>query len=165
MIALYQLVAQYRELQQIDAEEIPEEVLRDTLEALQGDLEMKATNVAMFCKNLDTFAETVDEAAKQMKERASRIKRKADQVRGYLHSMLTAAEITKIEAPEFTLAVKKNPPALVIAPGAKIPDEFMVTPPAPSPYPDKSAIKEAIKAGRDIDGCRLEQGTRLEIKV
>jgi hypothetical protein len=165
MTALYQLVAQYRELQQIDAEEIPEDVLRDTLEALSGELEMKATNVAMFCQNLDTFAANCDEAAKRMKERATKIKRKADQVRGYLQTMMEAAQITKIEAPEFTLAIRKNPPSLVIVPDAKIPDEFMVKPPVPAPYPDKTAIKEAIKAGRKVDGCRLEQGQRLEIRT
>lgn len=165
MTALYQLVAQYRELQQIDAEEIPEEVLRDTLDALTGELEIKATNVAMFCQNLDTFAASCDEAAKRMKDRAARIQRKADQVRDYLQSMLEAAQITKIEAPEFTLAIRKNPPALVMAEGVAVPDEFMVTPPAPAPYPDKQAIKAALKAGRKIDGCRLDQAQRLEIRT
>jgi hypothetical protein len=165
MTALYKLVAQYRELQQIDAEEIPEEVLRDTLEALGGELTEKATNVAMLCQNLDTFAQNIDLAAKQMKDRALRVQRRADQVRHYLHVMMEAAEITKIEAPEFTLAIKKNPPAVVIAPDAKVPDEFIVTPPAPAPYPDKAAIKNALKAGREIEGCRLDQGTRLEIRT
>ena len=165
MTALYQLVAQYRELQTIDADDIPDDVLRDTLEALTGELEVKATNVAMFCANLETFAENCNEAAKRMKDRATRIQRKADAVRAYLHSMMQAAEIAKIEAPEFTLAIRKNPPSLVITETAAIPDEFMVTPPAPAPYPDKAAIKAAIKAGREIDGCRLEQGTRLEIKT
>lgn len=164
MSALYQLVAQYRELQQIDAEEVPEEVLRDTLEALTGEIEVKATNVAMFCENLTTFADNCDEAAKRMKERGARVRRKAEQVRAYLLAMMQGSEITKIESPEFTLAVRKNPPALVIADGVTIPDEFMVTPPAPPPYPDKQGIKAALKAGRGIEGCRLEQGVRLEIK-
>lgn len=165
MTALYQLVAQYRELQQIDAEEIPEEVLRDTLEALTGELEVKATNVAMFCQNLDTFAANCKEAAKRMNDRAAKIQRKADQVHSYLQAMLEAAGITKIETPEFTLAIKKNPPSLVVSESALIPDEFMVTPPAPASYADKQAIKAALKAGREIDGCRLEQGTRLEIRT
>lgn len=165
MTALYQLVAQYRELQQIDAEEIPEEVLRDTLEALGGELTVKATNVAMLCQNLDTFAQNIDLAAKRMKDRAMRVQRRADQVRHYLQTMMEAAEITKIEAPEFTVAIRKNPAAVVIAPDAKVPDEFIVRPPAPAPYPDKTAIKNALKAGREIDGCRLEQAQRLEIKV
>lgn len=165
MSALYQLVTQFRSLQELDTEEIPEDVLRDTLEGLEGEIEVKATNVAMFCRNLDTFAANVDDAAKRMKERAAKIQRKADQVRHYLQSMMEAAQITKIEAPEFTLAIRKNPPALVIVPDAVIPDEFMVQPPTPPKHADKAAIKLALKAGKTVDGCRLEQGQRLEIKT
>lgn len=162
MTALYQLVAQYRELQLIDAEEIPEDVLRDTLEALTGELEMKATNVAMFCANLDTFALNCGVAAKRMQERATKIQQKADQVREYLKAMMEAAAITKIEAPEFTIAIKKNPAALRAQLGAIAPDEFMVQPP---PKLDTAAIKAALKSGRVIAGYELVQGTRLEIKV
>jgi len=165
MSHLYKLVAQYRELQQLDAEEVPEDVLRDTLEALGGELEIKATNVAAFCKNLDSFADQIDEAAKAMKERGARVRRKSDAVRQYLMSMMQAAQITKIESPEFTLAIKKNPPALFIAPDVVVPAEFMVTPPAPAPYPDKAKLKQALKDGLHIDGVRLEQGERLEIKA
>jgi hypothetical protein len=163
MTALYQLVAQYRELQQIDAEEIPEDVLRDTLEALTGELEVKATNVAMFCQNLDTFAGNCKEAAKRMNDRAAKIQRKADQVRAYLKQMLEAAEITKIEAPEFTLAIKKNPPSLVIADGTKLPHKYVEI--VTSVKTLTNDIKAALKTGEVIEGCRLEQGTRLEIRT
>jgi hypothetical protein len=163
MTALYQLVSQYRQLQEIDAEEIPEEVLRDTLEALTGELEVKATNVAMFCENLETFAGNCKEAAKRMNDRAAKIQRKADQVRAYLKQMLEAAEITKIEAPEFTLAIKKNPPALVIADGTKLPHKYVEV--VTSLKTKTNDIKAALKAGEVIEGCRLEQGTRLEIRT
>lgn len=165
MPALYQLVTQFRALQELDSDDIPEDVLRDTLEGLQGDIELKATNVAMFCQNLDTFADNIDEATKRMKERATKVRRKAEQVRAYLKHMMEASDITKIESPEFTLAIKKNPPSLVVLPDAAIPDEFMVQPPTPPPQRDNAAIKAALKSGRIIDGCRLEQGTRLEIKT
>lgn len=165
MTALYQLVSQLRELQQIDADDVDEQTMLDTLEGLSGEVQQKSVQVAMYCANLDTFAGNVEEAAKRMKDRAARIQRKADQVRGYLQTMMEAAQITKIEAPEFTLKIVKNPPALHIAEGAVIPDEFKVTPPAPAPYADKAAIKAAIKAGRHIDGYRLDQATRLTITV
>lgn len=165
MPALHQLVTQFRALQELDTDDIPEEVLRDTLEGLEGEIEVKATNVAMFAQNLETFASTIDDAAKKMKDRAAKVQRRADQVRGYLKNMMEGAGITKIEAPEFTLAIRKNPHALVIVSDAQIPDEFMVQPPTPPKHADKAAIKDALKAGRIVDGCRLEQGTRLEIKT
>ena len=164
MSSLFQLVEQYRGLQDLDVEEIPEEVLRDTLEGLGGELQLKAANVAMYQQNLQSFADAVSEASKKMAARAKRLQAKADSLKQYLQSCMEAAQITKIESPELSLVIKKNPPALVIADSAQIPDEFMVTPPPPAPYPDKAAIKRALSEGRAVDGCRLEQGQRLEIR-
>jgi hypothetical protein len=45
-----------------------------------------------------------------------------------------------------------------------VPEKFMKAPPPPPPALDKKAVAEALKAGEDVPGCRLEQGTRLEIK-
>jgi len=45
--------------------------------------------------------------------------------------------------------------------------EFMVQPPRPPrppARPDKNKIKDALKCGQDVPGCRLEQGVRLEVK-
>jgi hypothetical protein len=164
MSSLFQLVEQYRSLQTLDVEEIPEDVLRDTLEGLGGELELKAANVAMYHQNIEALAFAVSEAAKKMSARAKRLQAKADSVKHYLQSCMEAAQITKIEGPNLSLVIKKNPASLVIADGAQIPSEFMVTPPPPAPYPDKAAIKRALNEGRAIDGCRLEQGQRLEIR-
>jgi len=40
----------------------------------------------------------------------------------------------------------------------------MRQPEPPPPSPDKTAIKEAMKAGVDVPGCKLTVGKRLEIK-
>jgi hypothetical protein len=37
-------------------------------------------------------------------------------------------------------------------------------PPAPEPYPDKKAIAELLKAGKEVNGAHLDQAERLEIK-
>lgn len=164
MKPLYQLVAQYRDLQAIDPEELDQQTLADTLEGLGGEITEKATNVAYFVRNIETFAETVDEAAEAMKERAQRFREKARGIRTYLLNQMQGAGITKIQAPEFTLSIRKNPTAVMIAPDARIPSEYMVVPPPPPPRPDKKLIKEALESGIPIDGCHLEQGSRLEIK-
>lgn len=162
--SLFSLVGQYRELQSLDIEDMDETALKDTLEGLGGELQLKATNVAMYQQNVQAFADAVSEASKKMSARAKRLQAKADSLKHYLQSCMEAAQITKIESPELSLVIKKNPPALIIAEGAAVPDEFMITPPQPEPYPDKHAIKRAINEGRKIDGCRLESGQRLDIR-
>lgn len=163
--ALYQLVDQYRHLQVLEDPELPEEAVRDTLEGLEGEITVKATNVARFIANQEAFAKAVEEAAKAMAERAQRLRRRADGIRGYLLVQMQAAGIERVEAPEFTLAVRKNPPSVIVDSIGELPSEYMAPPPPPpEPKPDKKAIAAAIKAGTHVPGARLEQSVRLEIK-
>ncbi len=130
-------------------------------------MEVKATNVARFVLNVEAMAEAVENASKAMKERAARIRRRADSVREYLRVNMQGAGIKKIEAVEFTLVLKKNPPAVVIDDAEQIPAVYMVTPPPappPEPRPDKKAIADALKAGAEVPGAHIEQAERLEIK-
>ena len=165
MTALYQLVDQYRHLQVLEDPELPEDAVRDTLEGLEGEITVKATNVARFIANQEAFAKAVEEAAKAMAERAQRLRRRADGIRGYLVVQMQAAGIERVEAPEFTLAVRKNPPSVIVDSIGELPSEYMAPPPPPpEPKPDKTAIAAAIKAGTHVPGARLEQSVRLEIK-
>lgn len=167
-MTLYALTGQLRELQSLDDEDIPEQVLRDTLEGLTGDIEIKATNVAKFAANVAILRDAVDGAAKAMKERAARLDRRVNSLHDYIRVNMEACGITKIESPEFTLSVVKNPPAVIVMDEESIPDAYMVTPPPappPVPRPDKKAIADAIKAGKDVPGAHLEQSTRLKVKV
>ncbi len=163
MKPLYQLVTQYRELQALDLEEIDEQTLADTLQGLGGEITEKATNVAYFTRNLETFADTIDDAAKAMQERAARFRRKAQGIRAYLLNQMQGCGITKIQAPEFTISIRKNPVAVQIALDAVIPPQYMVTPDPPPPRADKKKLKDAIEAGEVIDGVHLEHGVRLFI--
>jgi hypothetical protein len=144
--------------------DIPAEQIADTLEALEGDLQEKAVNVAAFTRNLDATASAVREAAKAMLARAERIEKRAESIRAYLLFNMQASGITKVESPWFTLAIRKNPPSVVVDDDAQIPPEFIVQPPPPAPRPDKAAIGRALKAGTVVPGCHLFQNERLEIK-
>lgn len=164
--ALYEIAEQYRRLEELtDHEDLPPEVIRDTLEGLEGDLQLKATNVAKFVLGLEAEAEMIEQAAEAMKLRAARRKKRAESIRAYLLFCMQGAGITKISCPEFTLAVLRNPEAVEIDDPQSIPAEFLVQPPPPPPRPDKALLKTALKAGRHIAGAWLRRGERLEIKA
>lgn len=169
MTSLYQIVEQYRSLERLDpSEDLPLDVIRDTLEGLTGELEVKATNVARYILNLEAMATAVENAAAAMKVRAERIRDRSESIREYLRTNMVAANITKIEAVEFTLAIKLNPPAVIIDDEKQLPAQFMVAPPAPPPPPAKPAkglIADALKRGQMVPGAHLEQRVRMEIKV
>ena len=163
---LFQLTRYQSELERLaDSGDVPPEEIADTLEALEGDIKEKAVQVAAFTQNLDSSAEAIREAGLAMIARAERLERRAEGIRSYLLFHLQVAGITKIEAPWFVVSVRKNPPAVVIEDEKQIPAEFMVQPPAPPPRPDKVAIGNKLKAKEPVEGARLMQTERLEIKV
>lgn len=163
--SLYVLGAEYRAAADMLADlDMPDDVVRDTLESISGDLEAKAVNVAQFVRNLESSAEQIKAAEKAMSDRRKAIENRADRVRQYLLDNMIATGITKIECPYFKLTVRDNPPAVVINEPGLIPASYMTDPPPPPPAPDKTLIKKAIQDGFEVPGAHLTRGKRLEIK-
>lgn len=164
MTALYVLAHEYREAAERLADlDLDEQTIADTLESLGGELEAKAANVAMFARNLESTAAAIKEAEGQMAARRKAIEARADGMRRYLLACMRSAGVHKVETPLLRLTVRDNPPAVVVFDAAQVPDEFMRQPEPSPPAPDKTAIKEAIKGGRDVPGTRLVINQRLEI--
>lgn len=139
-------------------------VIADTIEAGSYPLEVKAQNVAYAVKNLEATADAIKAAEKEMAERRKRIENRAANVKEYLKTCMEIAGVTKIDCPHFALAIKNNPASVDVFEPGLIPAEFMRQPEPPPASPDKTAIKEALKAGKEVPGAMLASGTRLEIK-
>jgi len=163
--SLYSLVQEYRDAAEKLADlELDEQTIADTLEGLSGDLEAKATNVAKFVRNLEATAAQIKEAEGAMSARRKAIELRAEGLKRYLFGSMQAAGIQKIESPWFVLSVKSNPPAVDVFDVAQVPAAFMRQPEPPPATPDKASIKDELKAGRDVPGCRLVQSQRLDIR-
>lgn len=165
MTALYEIAAEYRDAAGKLAElDLDAQTVADTLEGLSGDLETKAQNVAFFVRNLEATAAAIKQAEADMAARRKAMENRADGLKRYIFESMTVAGIEKIECPHFRLAIKNNPAAVDVFEPGLVPASFMRTPEPPPPAPDKTAIKEALKAGQDVPGARLTSGQRLEIK-
>ncbi len=162
---LFELAIQHQQLMTLDgSEDIPDFVIRDTLEGLEGEIEDKAHSIAAMIQNMEAEADAIKDASKALAERSARVMRRSAELRNYLMFQLLACGLTSFKYTEFTVSIKDNPEAVKINDGAVIPEEFMVTPEPPPPQPDKKALKAALKAGTEIAGVWLERGQRLEIK-
>lgn len=165
-LKLYELANDYqRALVELPESGLDEQTIADTLEGLEGALTIKAQNVAAYCLNLEAEAEAVKAVGKRVTERAAALEARAQSLRGYLYANMKRSGISEIKANDgsFTARIKNNPPAVEIAPDVILPIEFTRLIPA-KVEPDKTKLKDALKAGREIDGVRLVQGDRLEIK-
>lgn len=163
-LTLYQLADEYRQLLELAAsEEADEESFAAALADLQGEIATRAVSLAQVARNLEAFEEQIEAAIEDMAQRANRAKHRATAIRAYLKEQMERAGVSKLDSPFFSLAIKKNPPKLLIAEDALIPRYYLRVIPERL-EPNKPEISKALKAGIDVDGCRLETTTRLEIK-
>lgn len=148
--------------QLLDAD-FDEQTLKDTLDGIAFPVEEKAKNIGFVTKEMDSWELSIDEAIKGLTERKKAIKKKREHLLAYLKYNMEACEITKIECPYFAISIKKCPTSILIENEDLIPADFKKAP-EPVLVPDKKAISEELKAGREVAGARLIQNTRLEIK-
>lgn len=164
-LKLYEISNQFQALEQLgDSDDLPAEVIKDTLEALEGDFDSKAVQVAKFVLSLESNAHAVQLAANAMMMRAARISGRAQSIKAYLQFHMQALEKKRIETPEIVITRRTNPPSVVITDEHAIPARFWIEPPPPDKRLDKKAIKSAIDAGERVDGAYVEAAERLEIK-
>ena len=164
MTALYQIAAEYRAAADKLADSgLDSQTIADTLEGMGADVDDKAIAVASVIRNIEAERDAVRAAVVGMVERAKSLDTRADRLREYLLNNLEACNIKRIACPLFAIAIKSNPPRVLIDDASLLPPSMLTTPPPPPPQPDKMAIKAALKDG-PVPGARLENSTRLEIK-
>jgi hypothetical protein len=163
---LFELASQYRELEAlVDSDEVPAEVILDTLEGIKGEFEDKAVAVAQMVLTLKAQSEAVAAVAKAQAERAARIEKRMESLKHYLLLQLQVVGRERIETDELVIRRQNNPPSVYVTNEYAVPKEYWVQPPAPPPRIDKLAIKEAIEAGAEVEGCFLEKGEHVRITL
>ena len=164
--ALYTVADRYlQDLDKLSDLDLPEEVVRDTIEGLQGDMQEKCTNVAAFIRNTESLADQIKQAEQAMAARRKALESRADRIRQYLLENMQRTGITKIDSPWFKIALAKNPPSVVVDDEDTLKfayPEFVKV--VTTESLDKAAIKEAIKAGQIVEGAHLVQAERVTIK-
>lgn len=164
MTSLYEISLAYRaDAQRLADLDLPADVVTDTLDAMSGELEVKAQNVVFFARDLQATANAIKDAEEQMAKRRKAIENRAKHLLEYVHGCMETAQVQRIECPHFRLAIQAKPPSVDVYEPGLIPEQYMRAPEAPPPAPDKTAIAQAIKAGEEVPGARLVHGTRLAI--
>jgi hypothetical protein len=164
-ISLYHMTEEYRQaLQELSDADLPEDVVRDTLEALGGELIKKGEAVAAFTLNLGAEIDAIKAVEKRISDRRKALEKRADNLREYLRTNMEKAGISEIKALDgsFTAKLGKGRPSVVIDDEDALPgySEFVRWTMAPN----KTAIADAIKAGQEVPGAHLETKPSLTIK-
>lgn len=160
---LYELAAEFREIaEKLQDSDMPEDVVRDTLESCAMDFENKAISTASLIRNLETTAEAIKAAETEQAKRRKAVEKRIDWLRDYLLNCMTSVDRQRIDCPLFKIAIQSNPVSVII--DGEVPEDYLVYPEPPAPHPDKAAIKAALESGREVTGARLFSNKRLVIK-
>lgn len=162
MSTLYALTAEYKQLLEFAREEeIDEQVFLDTLEGLEGEIEIKADGYAKVIKELEAEAKKFKEEKDRLEKHYKSIENRISTLKNNLKEAMTATGKTKFKTDYFSFSINKNAglQPMKIVEGAIIPDEYCVK------SPDNSKIREALKQGVELEFAHLcEYGNHLRIK-
>lgn len=162
MTALYDLAGQYRQLAERLANlDLDAETVADTIEAsgLTDEISTKAQGVLMVAKTTEQYVPAIEAEIARLQALKKRHERIAAGLRDYLKLNMETAQIQRIECPLFDISIRINPASVEVFDEAQVPKELLRV----AYSVDKTAIKAELKAGREVAGCRLVNGTRLVV--
>ena len=165
MATLYQLTDDYLTLLEMAEDpDIDEQALKDTMEGIEGALEIKAEGYAKIIRMLEGDAAACDAESKRLRNKKQAIERNIDRMKAALQYAMQATGKTKFKTPLFSFNIQKNTPSVVMDEQyiENIPERFLIH---KDPEINRAAIKSAIKAGEDVGGiAHLEQTESLRIR-
>lgn len=164
MSTLYELTAEWQALLEMAQDpEIEPEVLADTMEAIEGEIEVKADGYAMAMKELRMISDGLKAEATRMTNKYKAIDNHIDAMKDRLQQAMIATGKTKFKTKLFSFGIQNTAPSVVIDDPAKLPIRYMVP---QEPKIDKAQLKKDLKEGdATLEGiAHLEAGQSLRIR-
>ena len=155
MASLYEIDQAILECVDFESGEI---IDQERLDNLMMERSTKIESVALWVKNLESDAV----AYKAEKEAfAQREKQASDKAKRLKEWLARVCEGEKFSTAKCAVSFRTSE-SVEIAEGATIPEKYIRTKTVEEP--DKTAIKAALKAGEEIDGCKLATKLNTNIK-
>lgn len=165
MSTLYELTGNYITLMDmLDDPDVDPITLMDTLDAVEGELDEKAENYGRIIRNLEAEAKALKEEVDRLSRRNKTIDNNIDSLKKRLQMAMELTNRPKIDTPLFKFYIQKNAPSVVVDLDdlQDMPMEYLTY---HEPTVNKTALKDALKAGLDLTGiAHLEQSQSLRIR-
>ncbi len=165
MSNIYELTGEWLSLYAMaDDDSIDEQTWFDTMEALEGEIEIKAENTAKVIKQLTADADGIKAEADRLAKRAKALDNRAEWLKKNLQASMEATGKTKFKTDLFSFGIQKNPASLKVDEGFNVNDAPAEYIKFAEPQLDKQALTKAIKEGAEFSFCHLEQSESLRIR-
>lgn len=162
-ISLYELSTDLVELMDVEDVEISEEVKSQIIEQIEDAIEDKSGNIIAVVKNYEATINAIKEEEKRLANNRKSIENKVTKLKDYTVECLSKTGKKKVETTLGTISLRKKPVSLIVENEELIPSLYKTTKEVVTV--DKNTIKDFMKKGHEVEGCRLsEEGYILAIK-
>lgn len=165
MSTLYELTAEYMALVDMaDDPDVDEQVWQDTMEGIEGEIEIKADGYAKVIREIESQSVGLKAEIDRLSARKKAIDNSVVRIKKALEEAMKATGKVKFKTDLFSFNIQKNPASLKLAEDIDInalPAEYVKF---ADPEVDKAKVKEALKNGVEFSWAHLEQSEGLRIK-
>jgi len=163
-LTLYDTTSEFRDLLEMmeQQDEDPDPVHEAAIQVIVENQVRKVDNFARFLTHLESQADLASAEIKRLQDRKRAMERRLEQLKQYAMRVMDLNGFDQLEGETATLAVRKNPPSVLVLDENAVPPEFVEV--RQETVIDKNRIKAALKAGREVPGCELAQGRKVVIK-
>lgn len=165
MSNIYEITNDYLQIMaMLEDSDLDPQTLADTMEGIEGEFEIKAENYAKVMKNLEGDILAIKTEIDRLTAKKKALENNVKNMKATLQSVMEVTGKTRFKTELFSFNIQKNTPSVVIdlEDLSKLPSQFIKQ---HEIEVDKTAIKEALKRGEDLDGiAHFEQSESLRIK-
>lgn len=162
MSNLYQLTNDYENvLNMLYDEDMDEQMILDTLESIEGEIEDKADGYAKIIKELESKRDARKTEAKRLNDSASVFDNRIKNLKQNLFNTMKQTGKTKFATDLFSFNIVKNGGKQSLTIDGKVPKEYTKT----IIENDTDKIRQALEEGKNLPFAHLEpRGESLRIK-
>lgn len=157
---IYEMTGYAQELMELlNAEEIDEQTVADTLEAIGAD-----EKVDSYCKIIRSYENDIvgiDTEIARLKVRKERAEKNIDRMKQALDGFMTATKQEKAKTKLFTISYRPSS-AVEVLDESLIPECYIRV--KTTTAPDKVAIKKVLDGGGMVEGCILRKNKNIQIR-
>ena len=161
MAKLYELTQNYNNLLElVDNPDVPTEMLEESLNSIDDEIDTKAENIAKVIKSIESDIAGLKGEEKRLADRRKSLEGRIDNLKEYVEGSMRAVGKEKIRGKVFTLGIQKNAPSVDIIDEDVIPEQYFITKKELS----KKDILVALKKGEEVPGAAVKQTESLRIR-
>ena len=163
-MTLYELRAEYMELLALleDPETDPQ-VIADTMECIQGELDIKCDSYVVVIKNLESQVEMIDAELIRLEKNKSALTNNIKRMKAAVLDTIQMTGSRKMVTDHFKLSIVKNggKQPMEVDEIEKIPQDYLTM----KPVANMEKIRQELEGGGQLDFARLkERGEHLGIR-